>query len=118
MRASAAYGDITQRAARIGTEFTFVADVAFVGTDIEVDFTLTNQSYSQTISATVAAASYSGEYFGLSSRGRVLKTTVGVNDAPFIYDAESFSVTAVPEPTSLALLGLGGLAVLGRRRQA
>ena len=29
-----------------------------------------------------------------------------------------FSITTVPEPASLALLGAGGLALLGRRRQA
>jgi len=42
-------------------------------------------------------------------------TSLSPADTFFIYD--NISVTPVPEPTSLALLGLGGLALLRRRRQ-
>jgi len=84
----------------IGQTLTYVADMAFVGSDIEIDFTLSApvNSYSQTISATVAQSSFAGEYFGFSARGRVRKATPGVNDIPFIYDAKSFSVVNMTPP--------------------
>ncbi|MGB1123893.1 MAG: PEP-CTERM sorting domain-containing protein [Phycisphaeraceae bacterium] len=41
----------------------------------------------------------------------------GPGGAPF-YDDAFLEVIAVPEPSSLALLGLGGLALMRRRRQA
>lgn len=101
-------------AAAIGTTFSFVADVEFVGTEVAVDFTLIDEnSFSQTTSATVDAANFTGEFFGFGTRGRVRNTTPGTNDAGFIYDAKSFEV--VPEPGSLALLGLGGLCLMRRR---
>lgn len=54
--ATASYGVVAERADRIGTVFTYIADIAFVGTDIEVDFTLNNGVTSQSLSTTVAAA--------------------------------------------------------------
>ncbi|MCB1130093.1 MAG: PEP-CTERM sorting domain-containing protein [Verrucomicrobiae bacterium] len=115
---SATYGGLNGSSA-IGSTFTYQADLAFVGTDIEVDFTLTDQNnFSQTVSTTVAAAGLSGEYFGFGTRGRVRSTVPGTNDIPFIYDARSFDVTLVPEPSPALLLG--GCAFLGsflRRRR-
>jgi hypothetical protein len=85
----------------IGTTFTYRADIAFVGTNIEIDFTLTDQNdFSQTLSITVAAADYPGTYFGFGTRGRVRNNNPGVNDIPFIYDAKTFSVVDVPPPVS------------------
>ncbi len=37
---------------------------------------------------------------------------------PFDFSLDNFSITPIPEPTSLALLALGGLALLRRRRRA
>lgn len=105
----------------IGQTLTYSADVDFVGTDINIDFTLSApvNSYSQTISATVAAADYTGDFFGFGSRGRQRSTTPGVNDIPFVYEAKSFDVSVIPEPSTLALLGAaaGMLHLLRRRRR-
>jgi len=99
----------------IGQELTYTAAIDFVGTDIEIDFTLAapGLGYSQTIGGTVVAADYTGDYFGFGTRARSRKTTPE-NQAGFIYEAQSFAI--VPEPTSLALAGLGGILLLGLRR--
>lgn len=55
---------------------------------------------------------------------RVLTSDDAVGTATFrafdtlTNDGKTFDFNVVPEPTSLALLGLGGLALLGRRRHA
>jgi len=88
------------KADAIGTTFTYRADLKFVGTDLEIDFTLTDQNnFSQVLEATVAASSFTGSYFGFSTRGRVRNATVGTNNFPFIYDAKSFSVVDSPPPS-------------------
>lgn len=101
----------------IGETLTFTALVAFVGADMDIDFTLAapDLSYSQTVSATVLAAGYGGDFFGFSSRGRVRGTDTRID--PFIYEANSFSV--VPEVSAYAFLfggaALGFVAVRRRR---
>lgn len=100
----------------IGTTFTYQADVAFVGSNIEIDFTLTDQdNFSQTLSATVLAADFTGDNFGFGTRGRVRNTDTRVD--PFIYDAKSFDVSVIPEPSSAMLAGLLGTAAFLRRRR-
>lgn len=96
----------------IGETLTYTAVLDFVGTDINVDFTLSAPSltYSQNITGTVAAADHLGDNFGFGSRGRVRN-----ENADFIYEANSFSV--IPEPSSALLLGLlGGCGLMRRRR--
>ncbi len=52
-----------------------------------------------------------GTVFGLTG-----DTFSGSSNAQITFD--NFSVSFIPEPTSLALLGLGGLGLLARRRRA
>jgi hypothetical protein len=99
----------------IGQTITYTTVILFTGTDIDVDFTLSSpvNSYTQTISGTVDAASFTGENFGFGTRARVRGTDT--RTAPFIYEAKSFSV--IPEPSSAMLTGLlGAFALLRRRR--
>jgi hypothetical protein len=97
---TATYGGLNGASA-IGTTFTYRADLTFVGTDIEIDFTLTDQNnLSEVLEATVAAASFTGTHYGFGTRGRVRNNSVGINDIPFIYQAKSFSVVDVPPPSS------------------
>ncbi len=100
----------------IGQTLTYTADILFTGLNIEIDFTLSApiNSYSQTVSAIVLAADYTGDNFGFGARGRVRNTDTRID--PFIYEAKSFSV--IPEPSTLALLGIAlGSLVLFRPRK-
>jgi hypothetical protein len=112
---SATYGGLNGASA-IGTTFTYRADIAFVGADIDIDFTLIDQnSHSQTVSTTVLAADYTGNHFGFGTRGRVRGTDTRI--APFIYEAKSFEVSLIPEPSAMLLLsgGIFGWTMLRRR---
>jgi hypothetical protein len=103
----------------IGQTLTYTIDVDFVGTDMNIDFTLSApiNSFSQTVSATVAAASYTGDYFGFGTRARVRNTTPGVNDIGQVYDIKTFTIEAIPEPSTVSMVALMGGALLFIRRR-
>ena len=48
---------------------------------------------------------------------RIDGATANLSDFNISYDGSKTSISAVPEPSSVALLGLGGLALLMRRRK-
>lgn len=95
---NADYGGLKGEAA-LGTLFTFKAELSFVGTNIEIDFTLTDQNnFSQLLEATVVAGDNPGTHFGFGTRARVRGTDTRI--APFIYEATSYAVVDVPPPSS------------------
>ena len=42
---------------------------------------------------------------------------MGILDSGVVSEAEAYAPSLIPEPASLSLLGLGGLALLLRRRR-
>ena len=58
-------------------------------------------------------ATFAGNSAILPSSGGSVQATANTSAGPAL-----FNVQAIPEPTSTALLGLGGLALLARRRRA
>jgi len=61
-----------------------------------------------------------GDTFGIATADDFVLPTAGTTNAQVITNAgnANFTVASIPEPSSTALLGLGGLALLARRRRA
>lgn len=99
-----------------GPELTFEVTVDFVGTDINLGYTLSDGTNSTSVGATVLAADYTGTYFGFGSRTRVRGDNPGVNDINQVADYQSFGV--IPEPSTFALLACAvGIVTYIRRKR-
>jgi fibronectin type 3 domain-containing protein len=100
----------------IGTTITFKADITFTGSDIEVDFTFTDQDgVEDVLSATVPAADYTGTYFGFASKWRNRGSSSSNRDVPPDFDYRSFLLidTLPPSaPTGLSALAGDGFITL------
>lgn len=93
-----------------GTGSTFEVNFAGIGVQNPAAITIGGPAVSRTIDFTVTAAQD-----GLTSGDLSFKSTLGGNR----YRLDNVQVlhTAVPEPSSAVLLGLGGLALILRRRK-
>jgi hypothetical protein len=106
---------ITNYVVDFETTFTFFDNA---GTDsILISFDMTaldnfSSPFTTNVSSTVVAATYTGDYFGFVSRGR----DSGPGD--FVLDYETFSLIAVPEPSTFTLLALGMAGLFFRRRRS
>jgi hypothetical protein len=106
-----------------GTQVTFSATFWFTGADINIDAFMTDAGGVTSIgTARVLAADFTGDYFGFASAYRARNydgtpdPTGAARDNPLVQDYESFSLSLVPEPTSL-FLALAGLGFVGFRRR-
>jgi hypothetical protein len=63
----------------------------------------------------VGGINFSDDAYFMIRKISVAETIGGANSTFHVFD--NISVTSVPEPSSTALLGLGGLALILRRRK-
>ena len=96
-------------------EYDITGGGAFVSDNFNTIWT------SGTASATTDSDSSSGGEFvtlsGLSSTGGELSVAVSRDNVQILFSAVTLEVTAIPEPSSLALLGLGVCGLIVRRRK-
>jgi hypothetical protein len=82
-----------------GTTITLAADITFIaiGTNefIQIDASLTAAGAKTTVSTTVLAADYTGDYFGFVTRARARNypDTAANRGAPWVMDYRSFAVS-------------------------
>ena len=103
--------------------FTFDQDVTF--TSIELESVNAVDTFTVLVDGTALLATMGDDAFiddlgalgtTVIEAGSEITFAVGGNDDVTSLRIETFEVTVVPEPSSLALLGLGGLMMLKRRR--
>jgi hypothetical protein len=101
--------------ANVGDEFSLFDNGTLIGTTSSVADTgiLTSETPDQAF----ADPQYSHGIFALAPGSHSLTIQTVVEAVGFSVGAADFQVVTVPEPTSLALAGLGGLSLMMFRRQ-
>ncbi len=97
---------------------TFTAFPAFVpgpGGGATVFVATTTGNSIGTITANVSPTAATGDTASITFNGTLASNSAAL--ANILYTSNSATVTAVPEPTSLALVGLGGLGYAAYRRR-
>jgi hypothetical protein len=103
-------------------QMNFVAEIEFLaGDQLQVDFTFEHDFpgsvaglQTDSISATLTASDFTGDLFGFAARSR----NDGGADSVINWQSFSITQTAIPEPSTLVLLGLAlGSVFLFRRRK-
>lgn len=96
--------------------FTLAGVYSDSGT-IDLIGTITDGTDTYTITATDSTAILSGNAFGYRSEKNGNGNTANGTQSQFTTQSDFFSLTVVPEPSGIALLSLGALPLLARRRR-
>lgn len=109
-------GSVTVGGGVFNDAFTASGDsnLEFLGTEFFLDDQLIALSLGESFALTARDATLSGTFADGSAFSFDLNST-DVNGQDFFATNANVTLTVVPEPTTLALLGLGGLALLRRR---
>lgn len=108
-----------------GGQVSFSASFWFTGLDINIEASMTDAGGVTNLgTATVLADDFTGNHFGFISAYRARNydgtpdPTGAARDNPLVQDYQTFTVSVIPEPSTLALLGaaLGFLYHLRRRK--
>ena len=110
--------ELFDNGANLGAQGSFTPSVGVRHVSMEYTFGSFADGTSVSMVANVDGTQvYSGTGFTLDSNGGALHLELGTNENTMIDNLVISSVTVVPEPTSIAMLALGGLGLLRRRRR-
>jgi len=95
-----------------GDPYSIDRDLTVAGEGLTINWKLSNNG-----TVIRNAADFSAHIFFETDAKYWTTTNVGILDSGKVSDAEAYAPSLIPEPASLSLLGLGGLALLWKRRR-